>query len=112
MKIALSSLGKDINSDLSKVFGRCPCFFIMEIEDKKVKGFEAIENTSQNQMGGAGISAVRTIAGKNVDAVIAGAFGPRALTVLKQFNIEAYTGAGSINEVSQKFIQGKLKKIQ
>ena len=122
MKIALSSLGKDINSNLSEVFGRCPYFVIVEIstkggsafggEDKKVKGFEAIENTSANQMGGAGISAARMVAEENVAAVISGNIGPRALEVLRQFNIEVYKGTGLVKEVIESFIEGELEKIK
>ena len=112
MKIALSSSGKDINSNLSEVFGRCPYFVIVEIEDKKVKGFETTENTSVNQTGGAGISVAKIVAGKNVNAVITGNVGPRALEVLKQFNIQVYSGVGLIKDAIQKFIEGKLKEIK
>jgi predicted Fe-Mo cluster-binding NifX family protein len=112
MKIAISSEGKDINSNLSEVFGRCPYFLIVEINNKKIKRFEAIENTSINQAGGAGISTAQMIAEKNVNAVITGAVGPRALDVLKQFNIRVYNGTGLIKEAIQKFIDGKLEKLQ
>lgn len=111
MKIALSSSGKDIKSSLSAVFGRCSFFLIVEIEDKKVKGFEAIENTSVNQMGGAGISAAQMVVEKGVNAVITGNIGPRALDVFRQFNIQVYRGAGLVKEVLQKYIEEKLEKI-
>ena len=112
MKIAISSKGKDINNNLSEVFGRCPYFLIVEIDDKKIKGFEAIKNLSINQTSGAGISAAQMVAGKNVSVVITGAVGPRALDVLKQFNIQVYNGTGLVREAVQKFIEGKLKKAQ
>ena len=112
MKIALSSPGKDISSNLSEVFGRCPYFLIVEIEDKEAKGFKAVENTSINQIGGAGISAAQMVAEKNVSAAITGSIGPRALEVLRQFNIEVYKGTGLIREVIQKFIERKLEKIK
>jgi len=112
MKIALSSSGKDLNSSLSEVFGRCPYFLIVEIDDKKVKEFEAVRNLSINQMGGAGIAAAQTVAEKNVSVVITGAVGPRALEVLKQFNIQVYSDTGLVKEAIQEFIEGKLEKIQ
>jgi len=112
MKIAISSIGKDLNSQVSEVFGRCPYFLIVEIDDKKVKEFGALENMSVNQMGGAGISAVQTVAGKNVKAVITGNVGPRALDVLKQFHIQLYKGTGLITKVIKKFIEGKLEEIK
>ena len=112
MKIAISSTGKDLNSLVAEVFGRCACFLIVEIDDKKVKGFEAIENTSVNQTGGAGISVAQIVAGKNVNAVITGSVGPRALDVLKQFNVQVYSGTGLIKNAIQKFIEGKLEEIK
>jgi len=112
MKIAISSKGKNLNSEVDKVFGRCPYFLIVKIDDKKVKEFKAIKNLSINQTSGAGISAAQMVAGKNVSAIVTGAVGPRALDVLKQFNIQVYSGAGLIKEAVQKFIEGKLKKAQ
>jgi predicted Fe-Mo cluster-binding NifX family protein len=111
MKIAISSKEKNLNGEVDNIFGRCPYFLVVEIEDKKIQGFEAIENTSAKQMGGAGISAAQVVAEKDVDAIITGNIGPRALDVLGQFNIKIYNGSGSIDEVLQKFIDGKLETI-
>lgn len=114
MKVAVSSTGKDIESQVSNVFGRCPYFIIVEIENKKITKVEAIENTSAKQMGGVGISAAQTVAEKDAKAVITGNIGPRASDVLRQFSIEVYNGSGckSVKEALQKFIDNKLEKIQ
>jgi len=112
VKIAVSSMNKNIESDVCDVFGRSSYFVIAEIEDEKIKRTEIIENKSTNQMSGAGISAAQLMAEKNVNAVITGNVGPRAFDVLKQFNIEVYTGSGVIKKVLQEFINGKLKKIE
>jgi len=112
MRIAVSSTGKSLESKVAEVFGRCPYFLVVEIDGKKVKGFEAIENTSINQMGEAGISAAQMVVGKNVNTLITGTIGPRALVVLKQFNIQIFSGTGLIKDIAQKFIEGKLEKIQ
>ena len=111
MKIAISSMGKSIEDNVSDIFGRCAYFVIAEIENQKVNGTEAIKNESMNQTSGAGISTAQLIAEKDVNVVITGNMGPRALDVLKQFNIEIYVGKGMIKEVLQQFIDGKLKKI-
>jgi predicted Fe-Mo cluster-binding NifX family protein len=112
MKIAISSTGKDLDGEVDKVFGRCAYFLIVEIKDKKIKSFEAIKNTGASQMGGAGISAAQTVAEKDVNAVISGNLGPKAVDVLNQFNIKMYAGAGLVKEVLQKFIDGKLEEIR
>ena len=111
MKIAVSSTGKNLTDNISEVFARCPYFIIAEIENQEIKKFEAIKNESENQMGGAGISAAQLMAEKDIKVVITKNVGPRALDVLNQFNIEIYYGDGTIKEVLQEFIDGKLKKI-
>ena len=111
MKIAVSSTGKKLTDNVSEVFARCPYFVIAEIENKEIKRYEAIKNESENQMGGAGISAAQLMAEKNVNTVITKNVGPRALDVLKQFNIAIYYGDGTIEKVLQEFIGGKLKKM-
>jgi len=111
MKIAVSSTGKNLTDNISEVFARCPYFIIAEIENQEIKKFEAVKNESENQMGGAGISAAQLMAEKDIKVVITKNVGPRALDVLNQFNIEIYYGDGTIKEVLQEFIDGKLKKI-
>ncbi len=112
MKIAVSSNGKNFTDNVSKVFARCSFFIVVEIENGKIKSFQAIKNESENQMAGAGISAAQLVAEKNTKAVITGNVGPRALDVLKQFNIEIYQGKGKVKEVIEKFIEGKLEKFE
>jgi len=111
MKIAISSTGKNLTDKVSEVFARCSYFIVAEIENQEIKKFEAIKNESENQMGGAGISTAQLMAEKNADAVIAKNVGPRALDVLKQFNIDIYCGDGTIKKVLQEFIDGKLEKM-
>jgi len=112
MKIAISSTGKKLTDNVSEVFARCPYFIIAEIKNRKIEKTEIIKNENTNQMSGAGISAAQLIAEKNVNAVITGNVGPRALDVLRQFNIKIYSGSGTVKEVLQEFIDGKLKKIE
>jgi len=112
MKIAVSSTGESLKSKVAEVFGRCPFFIIAEIEYNKIARKEVIKNAVANQIGGAGIAAAQAIAEKNVRAVITGNVGPRALDVLKQFNIEIYYGNGKVEKVLQKFMEKKLKKIE
>ena len=111
MKVAVSSIGKGLESKVSTVFGRCPYFIIAEIEGKKIQKIEAVENMSAGQKGGAGISSATEVVEKGAKAVITGNLGPRASDVLKQFKIEAYKGSGSVKEALQKFMENKLEKI-
>lgn len=110
MKIAISSTDKNIESNVSDIFGRCPYFIIAEIKNGKIEKTESIKNENVDQTGGAGISTAQLMAEKNVNVIITGNVGPRALDVLNQFNIEIYSGEGVIKDVLQNFIDGKLEK--
>ncbi|HRZ95272.1 MAG TPA: NifB/NifX family molybdenum-iron cluster-binding protein [Candidatus Moranbacteria bacterium] len=110
MKIAITSTGKKLSDSVSELFGRCPYFIIAEIEAGKIVKTEALKNESENQSSGAGMSAAKLLAENNVNAVIAKTIGPRAMDVLKQFNIDVYNGEGKIQNVLQDFIDKKFKK--
>ncbi|HDQ22397.1 MAG TPA: hypothetical protein ENN28_00290 [Candidatus Uhrbacteria bacterium] len=109
MKIAVSSTGQTIESNVADVFGRCPYFIIAEIKDGKIENNETIKNVSVDQTSGAGISAAQLLAEKNVNVVIASNVGPRAQDVLKQFNIDIISGFGTVKESLQKFIASNFK---
>jgi len=111
MKIAISSTGKNLESEVDPRFGRCVYFLIMKIENKEIKNIKAIENTAKAQMGGAGITAGEIVANEKVDVVITTNLGPRAFSVFEQFGIKTYSGTGKIKNVVQDFINNKLKKI-
>lgn len=111
MKIIISSTGKTLESEIDPKFGRCTYFLSIEIEDKKIKDFKAIENTAKAQMGGAGITAAEIVANQKPDAVITTNLGPRAFSVFKQFGIKIYNAEGKIKDAIEKFIQGKIKKM-
>jgi len=111
MKIAISSTGNNLESEVDARFGRCSYFLIVELENKKIKKFKAIENTGKDQMGGAGITAGEIVAKQKVDAVITVNLGPRAFSVFEQFGIKTFQGEGKIKKVIQKFLEGKLKEL-
>lgn len=111
MKIAISSTGKTLESDVDARFGRCSYFLIVEIEKNKIKDFKAIENTAKAQMGGAGITAGEIVANQKVNAIITVNLGPRAFSVFGQFKIKIYQGEGKIKKVVQDFIDNKLKEL-
>ena len=111
MKVAISSTGKGLESQVDARFGRCPYFVIVEIENKKIKSEKTIKNVAVTQFGGAGITAAQVVANEKVNALITVNIGPRALGVFQQLDIEIYKGSGKVKDVVQQFIDGKLKKI-
>ncbi len=108
MKIAVSSTGKNINSDVDPRFGRCINFLIVDTDTMKT---EAIENSSVHSAHGAGIGAAQKVASLNVEAVITGHVGPNAYSALSRTGIKIYTGAkGTIKEALTQYNDGLLKE--
>lgn len=111
MKVAISSVGKNIDSEVDLRFGRCPFFVIVNIKNNKIMYEKTIENISAMQPGGAGIAAAQLIGNEKVDAVITGNIGPNALGILQQLGIKVYQGVGSVKEVVQQLVEKKLKLL-
>jgi len=107
MKIAVSSSGKDLYSQLDPRFGRCAYFLVV---DSDAMHFEAYSNESASMSGGAGIQAAQFLASKNVQAVITGNCGPNAVQTLSAAGIELFVGQqGTVKDVVKKCVTGGLK---
>jgi len=111
MKIAISSTGENLESEVDARFGRCPYFIIVEIEEKEIKNVKAVENEAVKQAGGAGMTAAQTVADQKVEAIITSNMGPRAFGVFQQLKIDVYLGKGTVKDAVQDFIDGKLEKV-
>jgi predicted Fe-Mo cluster-binding NifX family protein len=112
MKVAVSSTGDKLDAIVDPRFGRCAYFMIVEVENKEIKGFEAVKNEGVNAMGGAGIKASQLIANKGVEALISGNIGPNAFNVLSGTGIKVITGVGgvSIREAVESYLKGELSE--
>jgi predicted Fe-Mo cluster-binding NifX family protein len=107
MKVAVSSNGENLNAKLDPRFGRCAYFLVVNPDDMS---FEAFNNESAAQGGGAGIQAAQFLASKGVEAVITGNCGPNAVQTLSAAGVELFVGqAGTIKEVVARFKNGHLK---
>jgi predicted Fe-Mo cluster-binding NifX family protein len=105
MKIAISSTGRDMNSQIDQRFGRC-AYFIIQTDDAS---FEVFEKEFKSLGGGAGIQAAGFLQSKDVKAILTGNCGPNAMNVFSEAKIQVVTGqAGIIKEVIEQFKQGKL----
>jgi predicted Fe-Mo cluster-binding NifX family protein len=106
MKIAVSSSGNDLDSQVDPRFGRCAYFVIVETDDM---GFEAFENGSIALGGGAGIQAAQFVASKGTKAVITGNVGPNAVQTLSAAGIETFVGqSGTVREAIERYAKGKI----
>ena len=111
MKIAITSTGNNLDSEVSLVFARCPYFIVADLENGEIKETSAIENPSKNERG-AGISAAQFISSKNVDALISDAVGPNAFNLLKKIGIKMHKlQSGTVKDNLKLFIENKLNEI-
>ena len=106
MKIAVSSSGNDLDSQVDPRFGRCACFVIVETDDMT---FETFDNGSIALGGGAGIQAAQFVASKGAKAVITGNIGPNAVRTLSAAGVETFVGqSGTVREAIEMYKDGKM----
>jgi predicted Fe-Mo cluster-binding NifX family protein len=109
MKIAITSSGSDLKSEVDPRFGRCAYFILVETDTDE---FEAIENSNVQGMGGVGIQSGQMMANKGVKVVLTGSCGPNAFQTLQAAGIEVVTGInGTVQEAIDKFKLGDYKTI-
>ncbi len=106
MKIAISSIGTDLDAQIDPRFGRCAHFIIVNADDMS---FEVFDNESIALGGGAGIDSVQFVASKGAKVIISGNVGPNALSTLSEAGIQLFTGqTGTVRKAVEDFKMGKL----
>ena len=108
MKICVSAVSSSLDAQVDLRFGRCP--YLVIVDDETMQ-FEAVPNMASGAMGGAGIQAAQTIAGKGVKVLVTGSIGPNAFQALSATGIKIMTGAfGTVREVVEKYKRGEMKE--
>jgi predicted Fe-Mo cluster-binding NifX family protein len=106
MKIAITSTGKTLDSQVDQRFGRAAYFLVI---DSDTMDFSVIENESAAASGGAGINAAKVVIDAGAEAVLTGNCGPNAQRTLSTAALKLFTGAaGTIEEAIELFKNGKL----
>lgn len=112
MKIAVTSTGKNLDSQMDPRFGRCTYFIIADVENNKLKSHKVIKNLAMDQRGGAGIAAAQVLGNEKVEVIITGDVGPNAFATLNQLGIKMYQAKGTVKEVINDFIKHELKEFK
>ena len=106
MKIALSSSGTGLDSQIDPRFGRCAYFLIV---DTDTMDFEVCNNENNALGGGAGIQAAQFVASKGVKAIITGNCGPNAFRTLNAVGMNIIIGrTGTVRDAVDEFKKGEL----
>jgi predicted Fe-Mo cluster-binding NifX family protein len=109
MKIAISSTGKEMDSQIDPRFGRCSYFIFIDPETME---FEASENEGGMASGGAGPQAAQLISQKGATVLITGNLGPNAASALSASGIKVYlVPGGTVKEVIESYKSGALKEV-
>ena len=106
MKIAVTSTGKTLDSQIDPRFGRAAYFVIVDTE---TMDFEVIENDNIAAGGGAGTSSAKVVIDAGAEAVLTGNCGPNAQRTLSAADVKLYTGlTGTASEAIELYKSGKL----
>lgn len=106
MKIAITSTGQTLDSQVDPRFGRAAHFIIIDPESMD---FHVVENQNTDAAGGAGIQSAKIVIDAETKAVLTGNCGPNAQRTLSAAGIKLYTGVtGTISEAIELFKTGSL----
>jgi len=109
MRIAISSTGPSLESEVDPRFGRCQFFVIVNLNNMD---FEAVPNASNTLEGGAGIQAAKAIIERGAETILTGYIGPNAEQVLSTAGLNIITGvSGTVGNVVEQYKEGKLKPV-
>ena len=109
MKVAITSYGKDLTSDVDQRFGRAGWFIVVDTE---TGGYEAVNNEKNlNASQGAGIQAAENISRSGAEVLITGNCGPNAFRTLNAAGIKVVCNAkGTVSEGLEKYKKGELQE--
>jgi len=107
MKIAVTSQGTGLDSQVDPRFGRAAYILIVDTETLE---FEVLDNKENiNAFKGAGIQAASMISDKGAEVLLTGYCGPKAYQVLNAAKISvANEVEGTVIDAVKSFNEGKL----
>ena len=107
MKIAITSQGKDLESEIDPRFGRAAYILIVDSEQN---GVDVIDNSENiNTFKGAGIQAAALLSKKGAEVLMTGYCGPNAFKTLQAAGIKVVSDvAGKVKDALDAFAEGEL----
>jgi len=110
MKIAVTSQGKELTSEIDLRFGRAKFLLVVDTE---TGDFEVHDNElNLNAVQGAGIQTGQNIADLGVEAVITGNVGPNAFKTLNAANVKIFLAdKQTVADAIDSFKADKLKEV-
>jgi predicted Fe-Mo cluster-binding NifX family protein len=108
MKIAITSIGQDLNSQIDPKFGRAAYILIV---DTVHDGVEVLDNSeNRNAFKGAGIQAAAMVSKKGAEVLLTGYCGPNAYKTLQAAGIKvANDVSGKVKDAVDALIEGNVE---
>jgi len=108
MKIAITSQGKDLNSQVDPRFGRAAYIIVV---DTDTMDFEVIDNAANREsFKGAGTQAASNVCEKGAEVLLTGFCGPNAFKTLDAGNVKVGNDAkGTVQDAVDQYKAGKFE---
>lgn len=85
MRVAITSSGNTLDSDIDSRFGRCAYLAVYDLENHTT---EFIPNPNKDKVEGAGPATVQLVASLNVQKVVSGEFGDKVKAIFDSLQIQ------------------------
>lgn len=109
MKICVTSVGRDMTSNVDPRFGRAAHFLLIDTETDQFHCLDDITATGQ----GAGVMVAQSVINSGASAVVTGQIGPRAYDVLAAAGIEIFLApSATVSGAIQDLHAGRLEKLR
>jgi predicted Fe-Mo cluster-binding NifX family protein len=108
MKIVLTTVSPNLETEVDPRFGRAACLLVVDIDTLEWK---AHTNPGASASGGAGIRAAQFVADQHAQAAISGDFGPHAFAALQAAGITMYI-YGDCQNAHQAIERFKARQLQ
>ena len=107
MKIAITSQGKNLDSQVDPRFGRAAYILIVDPDDETVEVLDNSENV--NAFKGAGIQAAAMVGDSGADVLLTGYCGPNAFKTLAAAGVKVANDiSGTVRDAMEAFKNGKV----
>ena len=112
MRIAISADDRNgLDSVVSPHFGRCPYYILVDVDSHEVEALNAIDNPYYGQHSPGVVPGF--IHSQDVDVMLTGGMGGRAIASFKQLGVEAVSGAsGTVRRALELYLGGQLRGVQ
>jgi predicted Fe-Mo cluster-binding NifX family protein len=106
MKVAVTSQGKTLDSQVDPRFGRAAYILIVDMNDES---FEVLDNSENvNAFKGAGIQAAATVGNSGAEVLLTGFCGPNAFKTLAAAGVKvANDASGTVKDALEVFKKGQ-----